>query len=256
MSRTFGSLADTRLGLIVVTHQKQYLFECLESVINQTVAPSETVLIDNASPRQDAAADLAADMGVRSIRLDAPTSLATARNLGCELLADCDYIVTLDGDDLLEPRYVEVVWRAAHERSADVVYTAAELFGSSSGVVFARPTDGRRRDLRRANFIPAMALFRRSMWCAAGGFDPNLAYFEDWDFWLSCAERGANFDHVDEVLWRYRRHETSMLATAQEERKAESRRYILAKHLKYIWGPLQWRRASRNFEKLRDRVRH
>lgn len=251
MSGPTGALSATRLGVVVVSHQQQYLRECLESINDQSVTPSATVLVDNASPREETAAAIAEAMGVHTIRLSDPTSLGTARNLGCELLANCDYIVTLDGDDVLRPRYVEVVWRAADERSADVVYTAAELFGSASGVIFSPPLGGERRDLRRGNFIPAMALFKHSLWRAAGGFDPNLAFFEDWDFWLSCAERGATFHGLDEVLWRYRRHESSMLATAQEEQKAVSRRYIRAKHLKYIWGPFQWRRAWRNVEKLR-----
>ena len=185
------------------------------------------------------------------MRLEKARSLATARNVGCEVLDDCNYLVTLDGDDLLESDFVAVFLQTAIRHRADVVYGPAELFGSMSGIEFA-PT-GRRRDLRRGNFIPATSLFSRRIWRLAGGFDPHLAYFEDWDFWLSCAEHGARFRAVNEVLWRYRRHGSSMLATADELEKARSRRYIREKHLAYIWGPFQWRRLKRNVEKMLKR---
>ncbi len=246
-------LARNRVGIVVVTHQQEYLEECLASVLNQSVAPWSIVLVDNASPSDARASDIAEQMGVHAVRLGLARSLATARNVGCEVLDECGYILCLDGDDLLEHRFVEVYLNAALRQKADVVYGPAELFGTMSGVVFAPAADGRQPDLRRGNYIAATSLFSRDIWRTAGGFDPELAFYEDWDFWLSCAENGARIVSVDDALWRYRRHGTSMLATAVEEDKSRSRRYIRAKHLPYIWGPFQWRRAARNIQKLRGR---
>lgn len=245
-----AKLADTRVGVVIVSHQQQYLTECLQSVLEQSLTP-DAVLVDNASPTADSASQIAARMGLQSVRLEKARSLGTARNVGCEVLDDCEYLLTLDGDDVLESDFVAVFLETAIRQRADVVYGPAELFGSRTGVEFA-PT-GHHRDLRRGNFIPATSLFSRRIWRAAGGFDPRLAYFEDWDFWLSCAEHGARFHAVNDVLWRYRRHDASMLATADESGKAAARRYIREKHLSYIWGPFQWRRLKRDVQKTLKR---
>lgn len=237
------------MGILVVSHRQDYLEECLRSVLDQTLPASTVVLVDNASPGDRPATVIGTNLGIGTIRLDVSRSLATARNIGCEFLDDCDAIVSVDGDDILMPRFLEVYWAEARRHDADVVFGAAELFGTETGTQFTSAERGRRADLRRGNFIPANSLFRRDMWRRAGGFDPRLDFFEDWDFWLSCAEQNAVFRSVDEPLWRYRRHSDSMLGGSTSDARDAARRYVRAKHLNYIWGPLQWRRLTRNIVK-------
>lgn len=243
------SASCDRLGVVVVSHTQSYLEECLDSVLDQTVPASDVIVVDNASPAAAPATEIAARLGVSSLRLEAPKSLATARNVGCEVLDDCDLIVSVDGDDVLLPRFVDVYWGEARTHHADVVFGAAELFGSETGTWFTLAERGPRADLRRGNFIPANALFRRDLWRRVGGFDSRLDFFEDWDFWLSCAEQRAVFRSVDEPLWRYRRHPSSMLGGSSSAARDDARRYVRRKHLGYIRGPLQWRRFTRSVGK-------
>ncbi len=249
------SRADRRsydsVGLVVVSHTQDYLRECLESVRSQTVVPSSTVVIDNGSPAERRVCDLAADLGFESVRLDNERGRSTARNIGCQLLDDCDLLVSLDGDDVLLATYVEQYASQARRHGADVVFGPAELFGAESGIAFTAQQRGPRADLRGGNFVPSNSLFRREIWRRAGGYDPSLSIFEDWDFWLSCAEQGARFHAIEEPLWRYRCHAQSTMNTVDVAQKDVARRYVRAKHLAYIRGPLQWRRVRRKIETLR-----
>lgn len=238
-----------RLGVVVVSHTQDYLSECLSSVLGQQRPVSRVVLIDNASPADRQASSVGAELGVEAIRLPATRSLGTARNVGCQYLDDCDLIVAMDGDDVMKPTFVHAFWGASEEFGADIVFGAAELFGAETGIRFSSADRPARADLRRGNFIPAYGLFRREMWRRAGGFDSSLPFFEDWDFWLSCAEQGARFHAIDEPHLRYRRHEASMLGASESAERDAARNYVRAKHLGYIWGPLQWRRWYRNTEK-------
>jgi glycosyltransferase involved in cell wall biosynthesis len=242
-----------RLGLMIITHTTEYLAECLDSVANQTVAPSAVVLVDNASGTQGVR-ELAGRYGIPTICLDSPVTLATARNIACSALADCDLIVNLDGDDVITPRFLEVYWSTARQCKADVVFGATEFIGSRTGVAFTRAQLGPTPDLRRGNYVSANSLFKRSLWREVGGFDPSCAYFEDWDFWLCLAERGAIFQHIDEPLWYYRRHEHSMLAASTAEERFRSKQLIRQKHRRYIGGLLQWRRVASKVARARRKI--
>jgi glycosyltransferase involved in cell wall biosynthesis len=159
-----------RLGVIIVTHTADYLEECLRSVANQTVAPSATVLVDNASGT-DEVHDIARRYRITTIRLDSPVTPSAARNIACSALADCDLVVNLDGDDIMKPRFLEVYWLTARDRQADVVFGAAELTGTATGVEFNRQKLGPKPDLRRGNYVPINSLFKWRLWREVGGFD-------------------------------------------------------------------------------------
>ena len=174
--RTYDSV-----GVVVLSHRQEYLEECLESVRSQTSLPAAVIVVDNGSSSDARVSDLAQRMGFESVRLERPKGRSTARNVGCELLDQCDVLVSLDGDDVLLPRYLEEYVRHAASTQADVVYGAAELFGTETGVAFTAEERRRHSDLRGGNFIPANSLFRREMWRSAGGYDPHLEIFEDWD---------------------------------------------------------------------------
>jgi glycosyltransferase involved in cell wall biosynthesis len=232
---------------MVVTHRTEYLAECLDSVVNQTVAPSSVVVVDNASG-SETVHGLARRYGFPTIRLDSAVAVNTARNIGCSALDDCDLIVNLDGDDLIKPRFLEVYWSTARERKADVVFGAAELIGARTGLKFTR--EQLRRDLRGGNYVSANSLFKRRLWREVGGFDPSIRLYEDWDFWLSLAERRAVFEHVDEPLWCYRQHQTGTMARSAEEEKIRSRRLVRRKHRRYFFGLLQWRRLAWKFGRV------
>jgi len=239
-----------KLGLMVITHASTYLRESLESVLAQTVKPSDVIVVDNASPADASASEVAERFGFATVRIERPVSPATARNIGCEALEDCDLVINLDGDDVLLPTFVEVYWRTARETAADIVFGAAELFGVQTGIEFTEELRGPTADIRRGNYIPANSLFRRETWRMAGGFDPTIGLYDDYDFWLSCLERGASLAFVAEPLWRYRRHDSSRLSTVPLAEKRRSRELIRTKHRRYINGALQWRRVVRQLERF------
>lgn len=245
---------EMTVGVVVLTHTQDHLVECLESIAAQTHQPARVVVVDNASPRSHSATDLCWRFPVETIRLDEPVSPSAARNRGCELLDDCDAIMCFDGDDIMKPALLDSYRRDLRATGVDVVFGAAELFGTDEGIWFPGAELGRKPNLRNRSYIPINALFLRRLWEQVGGFDPEQLFFEDWDFWLSCATVGASFHGVSEPLWRYRRHDASQVARATIEAKDEMRSRIYHKHLDYIRGPFQWRRALRIVEKAGEKA--
>ena len=70
------------------------------------------------------------------------------------------------------------------------------------------------------------ALFRRSAIEAAGGYPtlPGLIGYEDWNLWLTLAERGERVVHLGSPGYRRRLHGTRLNQVA----RAEHRRYYSA----------------------------
>ncbi|MEU6678180.1 bifunctional glycosyltransferase family 2 protein/CDP-glycerol:glycerophosphate glycerophosphotransferase [Streptomyces sp. NPDC046925] len=105
----------SRFSVVVPAHRVQgYLRECLDSVLGQSHADLELIVVDDASP--DASAAIAAECAERDgraqlVRVPAHAGAGPARNIGADR-ATGDYLLFLDGDDLLLPGALEAVAEA------------------------------------------------------------------------------------------------------------------------------------------------
>ncbi|MEU5954183.1 CDP-glycerol:glycerophosphate glycerophosphotransferase [Streptomyces sp. NPDC047525] len=105
----------SRFSVVVPAHRVQgYLRECLDSVLDQSRADLELIVVDDASP--DASAAIAAecaerDPRVQLVRVPAHSGAGPARNIGADR-ATGTYLLFLDGDDLLLPGALESIAQA------------------------------------------------------------------------------------------------------------------------------------------------
>ena len=205
----------------------KYLDEAVDSVLAQTFRDFEIIVVNDGST--DRATNELLD------RYDRPTvrvirtknqGLARARNTGIAE-ARGEYILPLDADDTIGPRYLELaVARLNSNRNLGIVYCRGELFGDRNGPVAA--PEFSRRIMLFSNLIFCSALFRKEDWRRVGGYNPEMVHgCEDWDFWLSVLELGRTVHRIPRVLFFYRVREASMnLAMAGDRRLAMFRRIV------------------------------
>ena len=137
--------------------------------------------------------------------------LARARNQGFAR-ASTAFVLVLDADNELYPRCASVCLAAAQTKQSDAVTSLIEVFGDDTGVMGSDRWDPAR--LQRGNYLDAMALIQREAWRRVGGYRRMpFPGWEDYDFWLKCAEHDLEVGHVPEILTRYRTHSASMLGT-------------------------------------------
>jgi glycosyltransferase involved in cell wall biosynthesis len=189
--------------------QAGYLEEAIESVLAQTYAQIEVVVVDDGSP--DNAARLAGRFPwVRCVR-QPNEGLSAARNTGIRE-SEGELLVFLDADDRLLPRAIEV---GVEELRANP--EAAFAFGRYRRIA----ADGRRLEndeqprpdadpysvFLRYNYagVPATGVFRRSALEEAGNFDGNVQGAEDYDLDLRLARQFPVRPHAEEVV-EYRVH--------------------------------------------------
>ena len=217
---------------VVITSFNDGVFinEAIESVKKSSFEDFEIILVDDCST--DGATreilDLVSSQNITVIRKDKNLGVGDSRNKGVDM-AKGKYILTLDADDRILPAYLEKAKREL-DNGASVVYCNVKRFGAKDDVrvapAFSFPI------LLAGNFIASCSAFTKSVWEKSGGFDVAMPNYEDWEFWISVAETGAKFSHLNEILFEYRAKKTSKISKAVDpNHRANVVRYVCDKHI-------------------------
>jgi teichuronic acid biosynthesis glycosyltransferase TuaG len=215
----------TRLVSILMPayNAEKYIAESIQSVITQTLADWELIVVDDGSTDNTAAvvgAFAAADARVKYI-YQPNGRLGKARNTAFGQ-SRAELIAFLDSDDLWLPEKLELQVAALKEQCAEVVYTDGFIF--SDDVVTDESTtfpiiSGRNDGLDmfdwlliRNRIAVLSVMLRREALDRVGPFSERLSFHgaEDYDLWLRLAKQGAVFYGMEERLVRYRRHAAAM----------------------------------------------
>ncbi len=206
------SLTELPLVTIVMPVTKtRFLDEAIESALEQSYPALEVIALDDGSSDEAMPALLEgfaerAPERFRFVRHDNVGQSQTI-NRGIELAAGT-IAGYLSDDDLLRPdavsRLVEVLQDSA---VAVVAYPDYEIIDEWGNVVDSiAPLEYSLRESARLHdsIVGAGALFRVDAFRQVGGWDADLRYRADYDFWLRLASLG-DFGQVREPLasWRY-----------------------------------------------------
>lgn len=114
--------------IIPVYKVEQYIYRCLNSVINQTYKKVEIILIDDGSP--DNCPHICDEYAEKDSRIKVihkmNGGLSDARNIGLKHVTG-DYIFFVDSDDFIHERTVEYLVELAERYKADIVQCDREL---------------------------------------------------------------------------------------------------------------------------------
>jgi glycosyltransferase involved in cell wall biosynthesis len=209
---------SARIAVVVPCHDDGALLgETLASL--REPEPLEIVVVDDASsdPATLALLERLREEGVRVERHDRNQGLSAARMTGVRA-SGAPFVFPLDSDDLAVPgALVAMADRLEREPRAAVCFGDYEEFGDQRRLVrVPRRLDPYRIAYR--NEYPVSSLFRRDALLAAGGWRDvgGEVGYEDWNLWMTLAERGAEGVHLGPGLPIYRRrlHGTRMLTGA------------------------------------------
>lgn len=226
-SEFIGALTDSRMleaaqrkrkeplvsVIIPCYNQAKYLGDAIESVLAQTHARHEIIVIDDGSA-DDAAGVAARYQAVRCVR-QPNSGLAAARNTGIRE-SHGEYLVFLDADDRLLPDALrtgldchlvrpECAFVSGHYRMIREDGTPQADF------VQMPPEADAYRTLLQRNYIGmhATVMYRRAIFDSVGVFDRSLPTCEDYDMYLRIARVHVVHSH-NRVIAEYRRHDSAM----------------------------------------------
>lgn len=207
----------------------QFLVEAIASVERTATERCELLVVNDGStqPRTLEVLDILRQAGYYILD-QANAGLSAARNSGIRA-ARGRYVLPLDSDNRLTSGFIASAIRILDAHSEiDVVYGDRLEFG-----VRSRRVRGPEFDIDILlwwNFIDACAAYRREIWETCGGYDIEMRLFEDWEFWIAAAQRGAQFYQLRDPGFEYRVRPDSMLATADARLLCSTYAHIFHKH--------------------------
>jgi GT2 family glycosyltransferase len=207
--------------VIPLFDQGQYLREAVASVIaasSGAATNTELIIVDDHSTDDSVmVAEKLLDEFVwfpmALLRRAANGGLPVARNTGFRA-ARAPYVFALDADNVLYPSGLRTLVEHLDDAPPEVMaaYGILERFDETGSVGLTSHLPWDVDLLVQGAYIDAMALFRRSAWSALGEYhdSPDIYGWEDYDLWLSAAERGWRADLVPQFVGRYREQAGSM----------------------------------------------
>ncbi len=201
--------------LMPVYNGGAYLANAIKSVLAQTFADFELIVVDDAST--DASREVVKSVDDKRVRLipnAANLGLPAALNIGLAAAAG-EYVARMDQDDLCLPTRLER--QVAHlDRHAEIgiLGTGVQLIDSAGAVgaeLFFPASDAliRWKLPLYSPFAHPTVMMRRAVVAALGGYRVSAVHCEDYDLWwrASATTRLAN---LDQVLLQLRKHDASM----------------------------------------------
>jgi glycosyltransferase involved in cell wall biosynthesis/SAM-dependent methyltransferase len=209
-----------RVSVVITTYNHaHFLAEALESVLTQTHAAEEIVVVDDGSA-DDPAAVAGRFAGVKLIR-QANQGLAAARNTGLHAVHS-EHVIFLDADDRLLPNAIAAGLACfARAPGSAFVYGGhrrIDQAGRPLGEDIYYPVSAQAyRDLLKGNLVGmhATVMYDRTRLSEAGGFDVALRRCEDYDVYLRLARSLPVASHP-QIVAEYRWHGSNMSSNHRE----------------------------------------
>lgn len=195
----------------------RYLREAVESVIRQSLADWEAIIIDDASTDESAQV-MQGFTDPRIVKVYHTENMGNIATYNEGLaLAHGEFLANLASDDRYHPDFFRntVAMLEAHPE-AGMAYTKWELIDTDGRFVrrvntIPHRTDGVHDELRHLVLSCYIAhhsvVMRRSVHKAVGGY--TLRCVGDWDLWIRIARRYP-IAFVNQSLYQYRRHGHNM----------------------------------------------
>lgn len=199
--------------LLPVYNGERFLAEAIESILAQTFADFEFIIINDGS--RDASGALIDDYAARDARIRAfhqdNHGLVDTLNRGIAL-ARAPFIARMDADDISLPRRFELQLACFENRPDLAVVGGFIVLIDDAGTPIRRgdyPTGGaeliRLLKLDSPLAHPAV-IMRRDVVSHLGGYRRQYKHAEDYDLWLRVHDAGYALENVAVPVLHYRQH--------------------------------------------------
>jgi len=214
-----------KVSVIITAHNYgRFLRQAIESVLTQTMKDFELIIVndgstDNTSQMLEKYKN---DTRLYVIELD-KVGLATAANIGIKA-SKGKYVIRLDADDYFDESILLVESTILDQRSETGMvfpdyYRVSERGSLLDNVRLMKV--GEEATLLDRPPLAAGAMYRRACYDKIGGYNENLKYQEDYDFWIRFTAKFKVYN-VNVPLMYYRQHAGSMSHNTEARMAAKS----------------------------------
>jgi len=215
-----------KISVIITAHNYgRYLSECLDSVLKQTIDSCEIIVVDDGSTdNTDEILKKYEEHIDKIIKLNG-SGVAVASNEGIRNSSG-EYVIRLDADDYFVENILQILLHnIEHNDGLGMVYPDYYVVNEEGDILECRRYGKPKEEEKLLERTPlgSCALFRRSCYDEIGGYDCDLRFEEDYDFWLKFIKR-FKIKNIDIPLFYYRRHGNNKSDKFYKRR--QGRRYV------------------------------
>lgn len=219
---------------VIVTffNQKNFFEETLHSIISQNENDVEIIIVNDGSREEDSIWLNGVTQNIDFVFVINQVNLGpgSARNNGINN-AKGEYIIFLDGDDLMEEGCLLAFKRAIKSNPCNDVFIGdCKYFGVKNEL--------------KKQYIPSfpqLLAYNTLIICAAikrSFLGDNLRFetsmdrigLEDWEFWISIVARDPKFHYIPKTLFKIRTSEFSRTTVIANRKKEKAFSIIYSKH--------------------------
>lgn len=200
-----------KVSIVITCYNKdKYINESIQSALNQSYKNIEIVCVNDCSTDNSKfeIERLKENVDSDFVFIDNKINkgVIESRNLAI-VFCSGEYILPLDGDDTLEPTFVEICMNEILNHHCRWVYTKARLIDESSSPIKEWELPEYNKELfPLQNCIPScVSIFKKSDFVYVGMYKSYMKDgCDDHDLWLSFVEKGLTPVKVNECLFNFR----------------------------------------------------
>ena len=230
-------MEEKKVSIVLpVYNGAEYLAESIESVIAQTYANWELIIVNDCST--DDSLVIASDYAAKDARIKVFTNpqnlkLPKTLNAGFEHASGVYYTWTSD-DNRYKPDALRIMVDNLKKNPGAVMVYANYTTIDSNGKAIGLASKSEPKFMFTGNVVGACFLYRADAAKKVGAYDPNLFLAEDYDFWIRLYKVGLIL-HIDDELYYYRIHGKSLTETRKKFVDEQTYK-VLEKHFQFAYA--------------------
>jgi glycosyltransferase involved in cell wall biosynthesis len=205
---------------IITYNQKDYLKECIESVLAQDYENIEIVIADDCST--DGTQDMLREYDKKYpnkfvLKLSEENQGITKNSNLAHFACSGKYIAWMGGDDLMLPGKIrKQVEYMEKNPECTICYHNLDVFQSETNKTLYyfnekyKYTGDVYTAVKYGTFNGACSTMIRTNKAPKKGFNETIPVASDWLYWVEALHNGGTINYIDEILGRYRRHENNI----------------------------------------------
>jgi glycosyltransferase involved in cell wall biosynthesis len=192
--------------VLPIWNGERYLAEAIESVLGQSHPSVELVIVDDGST--DGGPELAASYPEVKLIRQENRGVAAARNRGVSESTG-DLLAFIDQDDVYAPEKLELQVAELERRPDAGVCVCVMEFVLEPGCELPEWVNPKLLGLEVPSWQLGCLLIRREAFDRVGPFDTSYRWCSDADWFVRMRDGGVRDTVIDDVLMRYRIHESN-----------------------------------------------
>ncbi|WP_206214112.1 glycosyltransferase [Adlercreutzia sp. ZJ154] len=214
------------ISVVIPTYNVEikWIEKAIESVESQSYENWELCIVDDASESEMLKDYLQSKQGnkIKVLLLSSNVGISNASNEAIAL-ANGEYIVMLDHDDVLFPTALEEIYACASTTHADIVYSDHDVIDAEGNRLSVLYKPDWSPDLVLSQmYIGHLLAFKKSLFEEVGGFDSRFDGSQDYDLFLKMSAKANCIEHIPQVLYSWRSLPTSTATNPQAKPYAQT----------------------------------